>query len=180
MAPPAGLEPATLWLTVICSANWAIEEYFLFSYTWKITSPLSFTYTLRSGNYLLSRAVAHQVPSTLRSLTSVFGMGTGGSSLLSSPDLFIFWRFAPSKLNNTLTLFWVSFSVSLSFSLTFGCSDTSLHIFSDMLWSSPRTISTTQLHTLLHFHLWPINQVVFLDPYRTTPWEILSWRGLHA
>ena len=42
------------------------------------------------------------------------------------------------------------------------------------LWSSPRTISTTQLHTLLHFHLWPINQVVFLDPYRTTPWEILS------
>ena len=44
----------------------------------------------------------------------------------------------------------------------------------NMLWSSPRTISTTQLHTLLHFHLWPINQVVFLDPYRTTPWEILS------
>ena len=31
---------------------------------------------------LLSQAVAHQVPSPLKSLTSVFGMGTGVSSLL--------------------------------------------------------------------------------------------------
>ena len=34
------------------------------------------------GYVLLSQAVAHQVPSALRSLTSVFGMGTGVSSLL--------------------------------------------------------------------------------------------------
>ena len=38
------------------------------------------------------------------------------------------------------------------------------HCFT-MLWSSPRTISTGQLHTLLHFHLRPINQIVFLGPY---------------
>ena len=31
--------------------------------------------------------------------------------------------------------------------------------------SSPRAISTGQLHALLHFHLRPINQVVFLGPY---------------
>ena len=31
--------------------------------------------------------------------------------------------------------------------------------------SSPRTISTDQLHTLLYFHLPPINQIVFLGPY---------------
>ena len=31
--------------------------------------------------------------------------------------------------------------------------------------SSPRAISTGQLHTLLRFHLLPINQVVFLGPY---------------
>jgi hypothetical protein len=31
VAPPAGLEPATSWLTVMRSANWAIEEY-LFSF----------------------------------------------------------------------------------------------------------------------------------------------------
>ena len=30
---------------------------------------------------------------------------------------------------------------------------------------SPRAISTGQLHALLHFHLRPINQVVFLGPY---------------
>ena len=30
VAPPAGLEPATSWLTVMRSANWAIEEYFVF------------------------------------------------------------------------------------------------------------------------------------------------------
>ena len=34
-----------------------------------------------------------------------------------------------------------------------------------MLWTSPRTISTIQLHMLPHFHLWPIYQLVFLDPY---------------
>ena len=31
--------------------------------------------------------------------------------------------------------------------------------------SSPRAISTSQLHTLLRFHLLPINQIVFLGPY---------------
>ena len=31
--------------------------------------------------------------------------------------------------------------------------------------SSPRAISTSQLHTLLRFHTLPINQVVFLGPY---------------
>ena len=31
--------------------------------------------------------------------------------------------------------------------------------------SSPRAISTDQLHTLLHFHLRPIKQIVFLCPY---------------
>ena len=34
------------------------------------------------GYVLLSQAVSHQVPSALKSLTSVFGMGTGVSSLL--------------------------------------------------------------------------------------------------
>ena len=33
---------------------------------------------LESGNVLLSRAVSSQVPSALKGLTSVFGMGTGG------------------------------------------------------------------------------------------------------
>ena len=76
-----------------------------------------------SGNFLLSQAVARQVPSTLRSLTSVFGMGTGGSSLLSSPD----------------SLFPLSLLLALSFLL-----DVAIHLrkLTLTLWSSPRTIST--------------------------------------
>ena len=34
---------------------------------------------LESGSVLLSRAVSSQVPSALKGLTSVFGMGTGGT-----------------------------------------------------------------------------------------------------
>jgi hypothetical protein len=37
------------------------------------------------GGDLLSHIVAHAVPSALKSLTSVFGMGTGGSSSLLPP-----------------------------------------------------------------------------------------------
>ena len=33
------------------------------------------------------------------------------------------------------------------------------------LWSSPRPISISQLHTLPYFHLWPINLVVFKGSY---------------
>ena len=61
----------------------------------------------------------------------------------------------PSKLNNTTT-------------------DFTLFLFFLNLRSSPRTISIGQLHTLLHFHLRPINHVVFMDPYQITLWEILS------
>ena len=31
--------------------------------------------------------------------------------------------------------------------------------------SSPRAISTSRLNTLLCVHRWPINEVVFFDPY---------------
>ena len=33
------------------------------------------------------------------------------------------------------------------------------------LWTSPRPISSSQLHTLLHFHLCPIDLVVFKGTY---------------
>ena len=39
----------------------------------------------KPGDFLLSHTVARAVPSGLRSLTTVFGMGTGGSSSLKSP-----------------------------------------------------------------------------------------------
>ena len=56
-----------------------------------------------ASTYLSSQGVATQVFSALLSLTSVFGMGTGGSWALSA--LAFFRVFAPSKLNNTL--YWL-------------------------------------------------------------------------
>ena len=41
---------------------------------------LAKSYKLETGSYLSSRAVTSQVLSAYKSLTSVFGMGTGGSS----------------------------------------------------------------------------------------------------
>ena len=43
-------------------------------------------FVLESGSVLLSRAVTSQVPSALKGLTSVFGMGTGGSLSPLSPE----------------------------------------------------------------------------------------------
>ena len=40
----------------------------------------------KTGNVLLSQAASHQVSSALRSLTSVFEMGTGVASPQLSPD----------------------------------------------------------------------------------------------
>ena len=41
------------------------------------------------GSDLLSHAVAHAVPSARQGLTSVFGMGTGGTPALQPPGMFI-------------------------------------------------------------------------------------------
>ena len=40
-----------------------------------------------SGSVLLSRAVSSQVPSALKGLTSVFGMGTGGTPSSLPPEI---------------------------------------------------------------------------------------------
>jgi hypothetical protein len=49
------------------------------------------------GSVLLSQGLPPQVPSALEGLTSVFGMGTGGSPPLSPPDR-IWCLVTPSKL----------------------------------------------------------------------------------
>ena len=85
-----------------------------------------------SGNVLLSRAVSRQVPSALRSLTSVFGMGTGGTSSLLSPDIQLLESY---QLNNAKNL--VSHS----------------HVFFYLLRSSPRPISINQLNMSPCLHL---------------------------
>ena len=78
LAPPTGLEPVTPWLTVRCSTDWATEEY-------ENTAGMNCCVLLSVGTYLSSRAVAHRVLSTQTSLSTVFGMGTGGPSPPSAP-----------------------------------------------------------------------------------------------
>ena len=48
---------------------------------------------LESGDDLSSRAVSSQVLSTLKGLTAVFGMGTGGSPSPLSPEMIGFFNF---------------------------------------------------------------------------------------
>ena len=47
---------------------------------------------MESGGDLLSRAVSSQVPSALKGLTSVFGMGTGGTPSPLPPEIVSFFR----------------------------------------------------------------------------------------
>ena len=56
---------------------------------------------LESGSVLFSRAVSSQVPSALIGLTSVFGMGTGGSLSLLPPE--ILFPFLPSSFPENCT-----------------------------------------------------------------------------
>ena len=84
MAPPTGLEPVTSWLTVMRSTDWAMEEY-------------SAKHLIRCfacvGISLSFRAVTSQVFSAPLSLTSVFGMGTGGPSASSTPTILLYLFF---------------------------------------------------------------------------------------
>ena len=85
-----GFEPTTYRLTAGCST---------------VELPKN-----KSGNFLLSRGVTTRVPSALRGLTSVFGMGTGVALSLSSPD--------ENYIRNIYTLFLgqvLDLLVSLSF-----------------------------------------------------------------
>ena len=110
LAPPAGLEPATSWLTVMRSTDWAKEEYEWNEYSdsaqsvsawakeeceWNCWRGYGKTITPRQpegvafcvGNELSFRSVSRQVFLPQQSLTSVFGMGTGGPSALKSPTM---------------------------------------------------------------------------------------------
>ena len=55
----------------------------------------------KTGDYLVFQAVSNPVPSAYEGLTTVFGMGTGGTPQPSSPDHEVNSlqsRYAPSKL----------------------------------------------------------------------------------
>ena len=77
-APQVGLEPTTLRLTAECSAIELLRN-------------------MESGGDLLSRTVISQVPSALKGLTSVFGMGTGGTPSSLPPEMVSLEILQPGK-----------------------------------------------------------------------------------
>ena len=139
LAPQVGLEPTTFRLTAERSTDWAIEDYI-------------------SGSYIFSRDVTVQLSSALKSLTAVFGMGTGVTSSLSPPD--------SSRLQ--IFLFICTFKTKQRLLLCFPelpSSSQPLTSLSFLAWSSPRPISISPLNTLLYLHSWPIYHLVFVGSY---------------
>ena len=117
-----------------------------FMHSKKATRKCESLFLICVGTALSSQAVARQVFSTLMSLTSVFGMGTGGSSSPLAPT--IYFRVLYPQNRTMKTCFCK------------GPSNT---------WSSPRPISTAKLNASRHLHLQPINLVVFKGSYLVNP-----------
>ena len=127
---------------------------------------------MESGNVLLSQVVSNQVPSALKGLTSVFGMGTGGSLSPLSPEncegfvqSFVFLVSASSLHNQSFHLgdsphisrfiFYCAYPENRTSKLLTSC----ITSFQFSLWSqlnslrsSPRPISIIKLQTLPLFH----------------------------
>ena len=127
---------------------------------------------VESGNVLLSRPVSRQVPSALKGLTSVFGMGTGGSLSPLSPEFcqglvqsVVLLASAVSISNHSLRLgnpphirasfFYCAYPENRTSRLSSSCK-VQFPIFplvsTQFFRSSPRPISIIKLHTLPHFH----------------------------
>ena len=143
MTPAVGLEPTTSWLTVM--------RYYQLSYAGISFTFYHFTFNKLKMKFAWRRPALTKgnpsLQSALRSLTSVFGMGTGVSFLLSPPHYLIIWvRVAHSKLD--LKKIIVPYQV---FILPF--------------WLSPRSISISPLRTSLHFHSWPIYLIISQGSY---------------
>ena len=124
------------------------------------------------------------LPSALRGFTSEFGKGSGGSLLLLSPAncyglVRVLFKCLTSYqiLHSFKAVLWTSFITEhLSWSLN--CCDFWIKYFTDLMISyesndalyttvwvlysqASRAISIGQLHTSPHFHIQPINVVVF-------------------
>ena len=98
-------------------------------------------------------------------ITSVFPEPTNlfrGSQLESASLLLAAFRFA-----NVMSHLSASQNVNILLRLQL------LHAALQVLWSSPRPISDSQLHALPHFHLCPIYLVVFKGSY-SFRWDISS------
>ena len=117
---------------------------------------------LESGSVLSSQLVSKRVLSALKGLTSVFGMGTGGSPSLWPPEIFIYLSSFPHPHYCISTFLCYSFApahASLDQALDRLVPVSSMHCCT----STPGLSTSSSLRGLTSFE-----------------WEVLSWRGLHA
>ena len=108
-----------------------------------------------SGGVLLSHAVSHAVPSALKGLASGFGMGPGVSPSTWPPKLY--GDVVVPDRNSGTAQWTLTYTQIMEPWMNHG------------EWLSPRPISTGRLHALPHFHLRPINPVVYWGPYQVNP-----------
>ena len=101
-----------------------------------------------SGSDLLSHNVTVAVPSAPKSLTSEFGMGSGGTSSISPPENLGLHRNPNSATERILRERLAEG----------GRTSSILPLRHDQ---ASRPISTSQLRALQRFHPWPINLVVY-------------------
>ena len=118
----------------------------------------------KTGGDLLSHTVSRAVPSALRGLTAVFGMGTGVSLSLKPPEC----QTASPQYSTALRLEGVSAPGQLK-CLPFRRGPLSqdrnrAESLSRENGQASRAISTAQLKALLPLHLRPINVVVYHGP----------------
>ncbi len=118
IAPQVGLEPTTTRLTAECSA-------------------IELLRIMESGSDLSSRAVSSQVLSALESLTSVFGMGTGGTSPSLPPEIVAILLACPCTLTTAHRMILQTVPISSQFSVSdllslacFACAPLAILIFS--------------------------------------------------
>jgi hypothetical protein len=125
---------------------------------------------IKPGDVLLSHTLARAVPSGLRGLTTVFGMGTGGSLSLWSPRN---WRhkgqpILPMILQGSRDRKGAVVAFGLNIDGLDKHSKNSAHIdyvcVVVFYGQAERAISNGKLNALLRLHIRPIKQVVFLRP----------------
>ena len=118
----------------------------------------------KPGDFLLSHTVACAVPSGLRSLTSVFGMGTGGSSSLGSPRTGDPRSAISFPLRNLPRADSGQLIAESELNIDGPCSERwrrRICVRSRDYGQAERAISNSQLNALLRLHIRPINVIVF-------------------
>ena len=124
----------------------------------KYKSPLHFCAGFcfyKSGVDLLSRDPAVRLSLAQAGLTAVFGMGTGGTPPLWTPETLI-----PAAMASRSSSRSRRETFKICTEKNFQCRNV---IAVRSVYQNFRAISTGQLHTLRRFHLRPINVVVYHD-----------------